>query len=68
MEHMPLAMYGHAAIRLEADVALVCGGASGGEAQKICYQFSATTETWKQTHDLNTPRTRFGMARWNDGG
>jgi hypothetical protein len=64
---MPMVLNGHAAVSLGSDLALVCGGTSS-IAQKTCYSYSASANSWPQTHSLNTPRTQFGMVRWTDGG
>ena len=36
MKDMPYAIYGHGAIRLDTDVALVCGGAAEKISLKTC--------------------------------
>jgi hypothetical protein len=61
---MEQAVYGHTAVALDTNTALVCGGSQrlGGSAVQSCFSYAATENVWSPAVQMNTARMGHGMA------
>jgi len=53
---------GHAAVALDTNTALVCGGDNHGAAQSACFKYVAASDAWSAAPQLNTARYYHGMT------
>jgi hypothetical protein len=53
---------GHAAVALDTNTAVVCGGDKYGVAQSACFTYAAASDAWSAAPHLNTGRYYHGMA------
>jgi hypothetical protein len=60
---MELALWGHTAVALDTNTALVCGGCNASNVdQSACFSYAAASDTWSAAAQLNTARDSHGMA------